>query len=239
MLVMSCNFKSTKVLELGSCAFRQPNAAFNRQDAGDNSSRCAKNHGYFLTAKFWFGCNNLDDKSWVQDFGGFKPIKETFKHQFDHTTCLAFDDPLLPLFQQLHDAGGLDLRVMPKGTGIECISEWCYEKMQEFVQKQNNGRTWVERVEVFEHGANSAIYEPSHVQISSVFHSEGITESSSYAITVSPEDLPEQITAIAMPNVAVTPLDQEPQHNPRAASVGTHTTTGKGDWFKGTTWAKQ
>lgn len=156
---MRSKFQSTKVLELGSCAFRQPNAAFNRSDAGDNSKRCSFIHGYRLKAKFWFGCFELDDKNWVQDFGAFGPIKETFKHQFDHTTCLSADDPLLPLFQQIHDAGGLDLRVMEKGTGIERIAEYCFDQMQSFVQGQSSGRVWVDRVEVFEHENNSAIYD--------------------------------------------------------------------------------
>lgn len=155
---MVTNFQSTKLLELGSCAFRQPNAAFNREGAGDNSKRCSYIHGYRLKAKFWFGCSSLDNKNWVQDFGGFKPVKDIFKNQFDHTTCLSFDDPLLPLFKQLHDAGGIDLRVMEKGTGIERIAEFCYNKMQEFVFNQSLGRVWVERVEVFEHEENSAIY---------------------------------------------------------------------------------
>ena len=155
------NYKSTKILNLGSCAFRQPNAAYNRQDAGNNSQRCSKLHGYRLKAKFWFGCSELDDKNWVQDFGGFGPIKELFANQFDHTTCLSYDDPLLPLFKELDSKGGLDLRIMPEGTGIEKIAKFCYDNMQNFVNGQSNGRVWVEKVEVFEHEDNSALYIPT------------------------------------------------------------------------------
>lgn len=151
-------FKSTKVLELGSCAFRQPNAAYNRQNAGENSKRCSLIHGYRLIAKFWFSCTYLDDKNWVQDFGGFGPIKEKFKHQFDHTTCLSADDPLLYKFKELHNLGGLELRVMENGTGIERIAEWCFNEMNAFVSSTSNGRVSVDQVEVFEHEGNSAIY---------------------------------------------------------------------------------
>ena len=53
-----------------------------------------------LTAKFWFGANELDENNWVVDFGGLKGLKEKLKNQFDHTTCIAADDPALPIFQQ-------------------------------------------------------------------------------------------------------------------------------------------
>ena len=85
-------FQSTKVIELGSCAFRQPKA---------NHSHCKFLHGYNLTAKFWFGANELDENNWVVDFGGLKGLKEKLKNQFDHTTCIAANDPVLPIFQQL------------------------------------------------------------------------------------------------------------------------------------------
>ena len=56
------SFTSTKIIELGSCAFRQPKA----------ESHCRFIHGYRLTAKFWFGANQLDKNNWVVDFGSLK-----------------------------------------------------------------------------------------------------------------------------------------------------------------------
>lgn len=209
------NYKSTKVLNLGSCAFRQPNAAFNRQDAGNNSQRCSKLHGYRLKAKFWFGCTHLDDKNWVQDFGGFRPIKELFAYQFDHTTCLSYDDPLLPLFEELDKQGGLDLRIMPEGTGIEKIAKFCCEKMQEFVNNQSNGRVWVDKVEVFEHEENSAIFIPL------------------YDVPCSPQE-PKQDEVTPPASEPIT--EPDPVINPNAAHVGPNTSQGKGNWFAGTTW---
>lgn len=209
------NFFSTKRLELGSCAFRQPNAANNRPGAGDNSKRCSFIHGYKLTAKFWFGCSQLDDKNWVQDFGGFKPIKELFKYQFDHTTCLSFDDPLLHMFKQLHDAGGVDLRIMEKGTGIERIAEFCYEKMQSYIHEQSSGRVWVEKVEVFEHEDNSAVYTPQRSPATDVV-------SAPVAEHVDSDE--------------ATPQPSAANHSPRPANVGSNVSAGKGNWFQGTSW---
>jgi len=142
-------FQSTKVIELGSCAFRQPKA---------NHSHCRFIHGYRLTAKFWFSANELDENNWVVDFGGLKGLKEKLKNQFDHTTCIAADDPALLVFKELEKAGACDLRVMPTGTGVERIAEWCYDTADFFIKAATNDRCWVEKVEVFEHEDNSAVF---------------------------------------------------------------------------------
>ena len=208
------NYKSTKILNLGSCAFRQPNAAYNRQDAGNNSQRCSKLHGYRLKAKFWFGCSELDDKNWVQDFGGFGPIKELFANQFDHTTCLSYDDPLLPLFKELDSKGGLDLRIMPEGTGIEKIAKFCYDNMQAFVSNQSSGRVWVEKVEVFEHEDNSALYVPSDSKNISAETEQGDVASQTITVNYASQESPARL----------------------GANVGSNVSPGKGNWFAGTTW---
>jgi len=142
-------FQSTKVIELGSCAFRQPKA---------NHSHCRFLHGYRLTAKFWFSANELDENNWVVDFGGLKGLKEKLKNQFDHTTCIAADDPVLHVFKELEKAGACDLRVMSNGTGVERIAEWCYDTADFFIKAATNDRCWVEKVEVFEHEDNSAVF---------------------------------------------------------------------------------
>ena len=142
-------FTSMKILELGSCAFRQPKA---------NHSHCRFLHGYRLTAKFWFGTNQLDENHWVVDFGGLGHLKKVLKHQFDHTTCIAADDPALPIFEELQKADACDLRVMPTGTGIERIAEFCFKTANNFIKEQTDGRCYVDQVEVFERENNSAIY---------------------------------------------------------------------------------
>lgn len=152
------SYTSTKIIELGSCAFRQPNAAFNRTGAGENSKRCSFIHGYQLKAKFWFRCNELDDKNWVVDFGGLKGLKELLQKQFDHTLCIAETDPLLPLFIELDHQGGCDLRIM-SAVGIEKTAEWCFKMSNAFIKKETNNRCWVEMVEVWEHELNSAVYK--------------------------------------------------------------------------------
>lgn len=216
------NFQSTKVIELGSCAFRQPNAASDRTDAGENSSRCSYVHGYKLTAKFWFSCNELDNKNWVVDFGGLKTLKYLLQKQFDHTLCLDAKDPLLPLFQQLHDAGGCDLRIMENGVGIERTAEFCFKVADELIRKQTNNRCWVDKVEVFEHELNSAVYTSTP---STNVVADTDKEKKSSANSVWPTNT-EPVQPTLSRSVNSTP-----------APVGNVVTHGKGDWFAGTTWS--
>ena len=141
------SFTSTKVLELGSCAFRQPKA----------DSHCRFLHGYRLTAKFWFKASQLDEHNWVVDFGSFDHLKKLLKEQFDHTTVIDKSDPYIDSLEGLNGAGVLDLRVMD-GVGIEKFAEYCFKVSNDFISKQSEGRCWVDKVEVFEHENNSAIY---------------------------------------------------------------------------------
>lgn len=142
-------FSSTKVIELGSCAFRQPRA----------KSHCSFLHGYRLTAKFWFEADELDENNWVVDFGGLKKLKLLMEDMFDHTTVIARDDPHLLLFMDLEEKGIIVLNIMENGVGIERFAEWCCETADEFVRELTDGRCRCVKAEVFEHEKNSAIYQ--------------------------------------------------------------------------------
>lgn len=146
-------YQSTKIIELGSCAFRQWRAY---------QSHCKFIHGYQLKAKFWFGCDELDDKNWCVDFGGLKGLKKILQDQFDHTLCIAEDDPLLPSFLQLHENGGCDLRVM-SSVGIEKTAEWCFKAADKYINDLYGKRCKLTKVEVWEHAENSATYQPDDI----------------------------------------------------------------------------
>jgi len=148
-------FRSTKIIELGSCAFRQPLA----------ESHCRFLHGYRLTAKFWFEANELDENNWVVDFGGLKKLKSKMEDMFDHTTVISRDDPALPLFDDLAKKDIVVLNVMENGVGIERFAEWCWSTANDHVQEITNGRCRCVKVEVFEHEKNSAIYEVGNISV--------------------------------------------------------------------------
>jgi 6-pyruvoyltetrahydropterin/6-carboxytetrahydropterin synthase len=107
--------------------------------------------------KFTFGCKKLDDRNWVQDFGGLKDIKKWLKHMFDHTTVIAEDDPERDMFNELEKKGIIDLRIIP-AVGCEKFAEFIYNYVAKIIKDESQGRVWLDSVEVREHGANSAIY---------------------------------------------------------------------------------
>jgi 6-pyruvoyltetrahydropterin/6-carboxytetrahydropterin synthase len=128
-----------------SCAFRQWRAAH---------SHCRWIHGYALSVKLTFGAHTLDDRNWVQDFGGLKEIKTWLKSMFDHTLCIAEDDPELEKFKELHIKDLCDLRIVP-AVGCEKFAELIYDHVSKIV---NNDRIWLDSVAVKEHSGNGAIF---------------------------------------------------------------------------------
>ena len=148
-----------------SCCFRQWRATH---------SHCSLLHGYSIGIKLIFESDTLDGRNWVMDFGGLKMFKEWSEYMFDHTLVIAEDDPERETFEKLNSiAGGynnmgvVDLRIV-EGVGCEMFAKLCYDKMAELLEemKQNkhsrypvNGSVRLVSAEVFEHSANSAIYE--------------------------------------------------------------------------------
>ena len=142
-------YQSTKKIILGSCAFRQPLA----------DSHCKYLHGYLLTAKLWFECEELDENNWVVDFGSLKELKISLEGMFDHTTCISEQDPELFIFQELHEKNIIDLRIFKDGVGIEKFARYVFNNANKFIKNKTRERCWVAKCEVWEHDANSAIYK--------------------------------------------------------------------------------
>ena len=144
-------YQSTKTYgnEVGlSCAFRQWRA----------DSHCNKLHGYSLGFRFTFESAILDEHNWVYDFGGCKWIKEYLQSEFDHKLVVAKDDPELERILDTVYSEIADVNVMDD-VGCEKFAEKVYNYVSPKVYTDTKGRVNVYSVEVFEHGANSAIYQ--------------------------------------------------------------------------------
>lgn len=212
---MKSKFHSTKIIPLGSTAFRQPFA----------DSHCKFLHGYRLQAKFWFSCDELDNNNWVVDFGCLKKLKEILEKTFDHTTCIWDKDPEKPLFEFMHSKGVIDLRIFEEGVGIEKFAEFCHTKANEFVKEYTKDRCWCSKVEVWEHELNSATYE---------------TPEGCCMATVKPElkieeKAPEPSKSHNLTSPMVPPSNAQPQAAPL---YGTKSGGYKG-MFEGTSWGKR
>lgn len=159
-----------------SCCFRQWRSTH---------SHCSLLHGYSIGIKLIFESDTLDDRNWVMDFGGLGAFKKWAEYMFDHTLIVAEDDPHLKTFRNLANIitinddptndpessvpqrrGALcDLRIVP-AVGCEKFAEMAYNKMSEILENlkndpdsRTNRNVRLKSAEVFEHEANSAIYE--------------------------------------------------------------------------------
>lgn len=150
-------YRSTKKFDGFSTVFRQWKA---------EDTHCRFLHGYDVEFIITFE-GELDDRNWVWDFGGMKRAKnkidgmspkEWMDHMFDHTFVVAQDDPFKESFLKMEQAGVAQVRIVP-ATGAEKFSELVYKKVNEFVQKETEGRVKVVSVEFMENHKNSAIYQ--------------------------------------------------------------------------------
>ena len=143
-------YQSTKTsghnIGLSAC-FRQPKA----------HSHCKFLHGYSLAFRFTFQAAHLDEKNWVVDFGGLKPLKKWLEDTFDHKVVLDEHDPMMYHFETLQTAGLAELTVLD-GVGVEKFAKHAYDFADKLVREMTDNRCWVLSVECMEHGANSAIY---------------------------------------------------------------------------------
>jgi 6-pyruvoyltetrahydropterin/6-carboxytetrahydropterin synthase len=150
-------YQSTKVFDGFSCVFRQWRA---------DGTHCKYIHGYGVSFRVWFE-GDLDQRNWVWDFGGMKRAKGTIDgmnpkawmdYMFDHTMIIAEDDPFIESFKLMGQAGAAQVRILP-AVGAEKFAEYVYNKLQEFINQETEGRVKIVRVEFMENGKNSAIYE--------------------------------------------------------------------------------
>jgi 6-pyruvoyltetrahydropterin/6-carboxytetrahydropterin synthase len=149
-------FQSTKLFDGFSTCFRQWRA---------DGTHCKYLHGYGVSFKVWFE-GDLDHRNWVWDFGGMKRAKGNIDginpkawmdHMFDHTTIIAEDDPELEMFKEMYQKELIQLRIIP-ATGAEQFAKYVFEKINQFIHEETNGRVKVRKVEFKEHSKNSAIY---------------------------------------------------------------------------------
>lgn len=141
-----------------SCCFRQWRSTH---------SHCRFLHGYSIGVKLVFSCESLDERNWVYDFGGLRKFKEWLDYMFDHTILVAEDDPNIEEFKRMAQYEGddkmVDLRIVP-AVGCERFAQMAYDEMYKLIQESKkdgsilNSTVHIDSVEVFEHGANSAIY---------------------------------------------------------------------------------
>jgi len=134
-------------------------AAF-RQHRAD--SHCRFIHGYSLAFELVFECQDSkrDERGWVTDFGGLKPIKDWLVETFDHKLLIAADDPKRAQLEELGFAGLAAIRVLERGVGCEAFAVLIYDYVESWLRMDQQKHVHLVSVQVSEHGANSATYYP-------------------------------------------------------------------------------
>jgi len=150
-------FQSSKVFDGFSTVFRQWKA---------KDTHCRFLHGYGISFKVYFE-GELDHRNWVWDFGGMKRAKTQIDgmspkawmdYMFDHTVVAAKDDPAVDVLEEMNERGIIQLRWV-EATGAEKFAEFIYNKINDFVHEETEGRVRVTKVKFMEHGKNAAYYE--------------------------------------------------------------------------------
>lgn len=124
-----------------SCAFRQWRAP----------SHCNQIHGYAIEVVLVFE-GELDERNWVQDFGGLKEVKKLLEGTFDHTLIVAEDDPQKALFYALERAGAATVVTLP-AVGCERFAEHVFHMIVDHYPKIGDKLV---SVEIREHAGNAA-----------------------------------------------------------------------------------
>lgn len=146
-------FVSTKEYkDLGPVAYRQWRA----------DSHCNQIHGYALSFKFEFECDDLDARNWCVDYGSLRPLKDLLEEWFDHTLLVAQDDPQRDQLLTLGQAGLAKITEV-EATGCEALADFLYRYVNDCWLKDYGygDRVWCSKVEVRETGANMA-YRQGH-----------------------------------------------------------------------------
>jgi 6-pyruvoyltetrahydropterin/6-carboxytetrahydropterin synthase len=146
-------FRSTKTFLFLPCAHRQ------WRDEG----HCRFIHGYERSVQLVFEGREVDDKMWVMDFGGLKPVKEWLENLFDHTLLINEDDPELDFFSEMEKRGLCRLRIMPN-VGMEGSAKFIFEFVDQWVRKETLNRVSLYSVECRENEKNSALYIKKNLQ---------------------------------------------------------------------------
>lgn len=121
-------------------------------------SHCNRLHGYALSFKLVFACEELDETNWVIDFGDFGDVKKFLTDTFDHKLLVARDDPHLQEIRALEMFGLAKVKEV-KAVGCEAFAKMVHDFVSGWLEVRGvQHRVHLISVEVREHGANSAVY---------------------------------------------------------------------------------
>lgn len=135
---------------------------------GDDLSCCYRNwaadgaasklHGYSLSFKLIFECQQLDEAGRVLDTATLEEIRGWLRTAYRNTVVVDEDDPHLNTFRVIEAHGLCDLRVL-KGVGPERFAQHVFDHVNEWMfDAKRSPRVIIRSVECTEHEGCSALY---------------------------------------------------------------------------------
>jgi 6-pyruvoyltetrahydropterin/6-carboxytetrahydropterin synthase len=123
-----------------------------------HAGHCRYVHGHSWTIRATFSADALDAHGFVVDFGALKYLKRWIDEHLDHAIMLGRDDPLAPaMIAAAPDAFKV---VWVETASAEGLAQHVYEAFAGLVQRHEDGRVRVTRIEVWEDPRNMVTYEP-------------------------------------------------------------------------------
>ncbi len=93
------------------------------------------------------------------DFSRLKKVKAWLDDMFDHTCLINADDPELELFKDLDERNIIQLRIL-QNVSMEATDKYVAEYVNDLLQKDTNGRVFIQALECRENDKNSGWYYP-------------------------------------------------------------------------------
>ena len=131
---------------------------FNIRHTGIVVSDLEKSKNFYCNLLGFKVKKEMDEHGWVVGFGDLKKLEKYLLEMYDHTMIIAKDDPELGTFQELHEKGLCDLRIVPEAS-LESSAKSALNKANEILAEMTNGRANCFKVEARENDKNSATYQ--------------------------------------------------------------------------------
>ena len=123
-----------------------------------HKGHCRFIHGYAREVEVIIRAKTLDKYGHVYDFGYFKEFRLWLKHQWDHSTLIASDDPYLKDLKKLDENEVIKLQIMDVSQGhfpnMEGCCRFLSDTLLPYISLRTDKRAWLHKINIYEHELN-------------------------------------------------------------------------------------
>ena len=123
-----------------------------------HEGHCRFIHGHNWSFTFTFGCEALDDKGFVVDFGDLEFIKQWLNEKLDHAYVYNSDDTVGA--RLVSDYPELFKTYEVQSSSAEGMAKHAFEEVSRLLKQHHGDRVKLVSVKVAEDSKNAAEYRP-------------------------------------------------------------------------------